>query len=170
VQNVHDGRDPIAGILEQLRGAGDPGKIDDPLQVGGAAGAELTRQMLPADGQVPRQRESPHGALHLPHQELPGPLLQRLRQPQHSRAFSERPPACGRERAAHDQVADDGIVDPLDRKLSDLLPLTVYQQVRVVWPKRSVPENRNSGEVASETGDCLHHCGMGGYDDGIDQP
>jgi hypothetical protein len=61
VKHPDHGLHRVAGFAKQLGSAGDPGEIDDSLQVGCAACPKLAREVLPADRQPAGENGGAHG-------------------------------------------------------------------------------------------------------------
>ena len=85
----------VPGILEQLGGAGHAGQVDDALEVGGAAGAELPGEVFAADPQPGGDLVGPERLLDPRTTRIPGAQLERLGQAEHPRPVGEEAPARG---------------------------------------------------------------------------
>jgi hypothetical protein len=102
-----------ARFAEELSGAGDPGEIDDPLQVRGTARTELPGEMFSADPQPLGEHRRANRAFHLAYQHAPGGLLQWLGKPEHSWGIDQGAPTLGCDRRPEHEVPGNGVVDTL---------------------------------------------------------
>jgi hypothetical protein len=132
----------VAGVAQQLRGAGDPGEIDNALQVRCAAGAELPGKVFSAYPESRGESSGAHGALHFSDQDIPGGLLQRLGEPQHTGSVPQSPAALRRDGGSEHQITDYRIVHPLHCDACDRVTTAGEEQLAIIGTERSVGYDR----------------------------
>jgi hypothetical protein len=152
VENSNYSLHRVAGVAQQLRGAGDPGEIDDPLQVGCASGAELSREVFSAYPESRGKSSGAHGALHFADQDIPGGLLQRLGEPQHAGSVPQGPAALCRDGGAEHQIADYRIIHPLHCDACDRVATAGQEQLAIIGTERSICYDRYRRQIRSEAG------------------
>jgi hypothetical protein len=132
----------VAGVAQQLRGAGDPGEIDDTLQVGCASGAELPGKVFSAHPESRGKSGGAHGSLHFADQDIPGGLLQRLGEPQHAGSVPQGPAALCRDGGSKHKIADYWIIDSLHSHGGDRVATAGQEQLAIIGTERSICYDR----------------------------
>ncbi len=140
----------VPGVAEQIRGARRAREVDHALQVRGAAGRELARQVLARDPELARHvgglGRDPEPAQHL----VPGRELQAVGEPQQLRRVRQRLAAGRLGGPRRDPLARDRGVDALDEDAGEPCRMAGREQHPIVGAERRERVHRDAREAGGQ--------------------
>ncbi len=148
------GRDvgTISGVRNKVANRQNLEQVRHPLEVRCAPGAELTREVLPADSKPPGQRGGGRWFADRAGQEVKGPPLERLGQPERHGDPDERLSSGRGSTAPGDEISNHRVVDALDHD-PNADRGEIEEDPALVGPNDAVEDHRNAGEPAPKVGE-----------------